>query len=349
MLVGPFANEGDQSIVNRLGLVGRQEVSAVLDNHQLGRLGVLEELDLLLGVSNCVHDVVGAVEPQDGALDVEETSVQPISIAEVDRRHSGAQSSVIAAVVGLDDLPPMFARRGVDVLAEPDVDEEVAEGGGRLEIRCVLGRREGVDARRDVADAVPAAQLDGALRLVVHGGAERDDTLDLLGGEEGHACGDPATLAGAEHESLLDAERLHHLEVHLGSVPVGPAGADGAGVAMAEELDGQQVHGIGQLLVLVLRSVQLDAGDEGIDEDQGGLGGVVGMGHVVTDVIELIRSGFSPHIRALTTYPASVPPRRGTRTVFEMVISAIVGFLPQLDLGVLWEEEVGSCLAVKSL
>lgn len=239
MLVGPFANEGDQSIVNRLGLVGRQEVSAVLDNHELSRLGVLEELDLLLGVSNTVHDVVGAVEPQDGAGNVEETSVQSISVAEVDGRHSGAQSSVIAAVVGLDDLPPVLAHRGVDVLSKSNVDEEVAEGSGRLEVRRVLSRREGVNGRGDVADAVPAAQLDRALRLVVHGGSERDDTLDLLGGEEGHACGDPATLASAEHEGLLDAERLHHLEVHLSSVPVGPAGADGAGVAMSEELDGQ--------------------------------------------------------------------------------------------------------------
>jgi hypothetical protein len=61
-------------------------------------------------------------------------------------------------------------------------------------------------------------------------------------GQEGHADGDPAALAGAEDEGFGDAEGGHDLEVHDGRVPVGEGFGLGACGAVAEELDGEEVN-----------------------------------------------------------------------------------------------------------
>ena len=54
-----------------------------------------------------------------------------------------------------------------------------------------------------------------------------------------------------------------------------------AGFAVAQELDGEEVHSRGEFWVLELAAVEVGGSGEGVDEDEGGLGRVVGVGHLV--------------------------------------------------------------------
>ncbi len=71
------------------------------------------------------------------------------------------------------------------------------------------------------------------------------------------------------------------MQVHDGSVPVGEVLALRPRLAVAQQLDGEEVHRVCELLVAVLAAVELGGGGEGVDEDQGRLGGVVGVWHLV--------------------------------------------------------------------
>lgn len=53
---------------------------------------------------------------------------------------------------------------------------------------------------------------------------------------------------------------------------------------MSQQLDGDQIQGIGELLVRVLPAIQLRAGREAVDEHQGGFGRVVWLWHLVGGV-----------------------------------------------------------------
>lgn len=50
---------------------------------------------------------------------------------------------------------------------------------------------------------------------------------------------------------------------------------------MTEKFDSKEIHGRGELLVLVLTAIEIRRGGEGIDEDESRFGGIVGMGHLV--------------------------------------------------------------------
>lgn len=95
-----------------------------------------------------------------------------------------------------------------------------------------------------------------------------------FGSQKCHAGDHPTALRSAESEGLVDAELVHHLEGHDGRVPVGEVLDRAAGGAMAERLDGQQVDGVSQRLAVELVVVEGDGGAHGVDEHDGGLGGV---------------------------------------------------------------------------
>lgn len=95
-----------------------------------------------------------------------------------------------------------------------------------------------------------------------------------LRGQNGHTGDHPSTLTRAKSKSLLDIELVHDLQGHDGSVPVGEVLDRTAGGAVAERLDGQQVDGIRQRLAVELVVVERDGCAHGVDEDDGGLGGV---------------------------------------------------------------------------
>ncbi len=61
-----LAHEGDQSIVDLLGMGCRQEVLASLDHDKVGGFGVDEEFDFLFGVGHAVDRVVGALYVREG-------------------------------------------------------------------------------------------------------------------------------------------------------------------------------------------------------------------------------------------------------------------------------------------
>ena len=50
---------------------------------------------------------------------------------------------------------------------------------------------------------------------------------------------------------------------------------------MTKELNGEEVHLRGELGVFILAAVELRGCCEGIDKDEGGLRGIVGVGHLV--------------------------------------------------------------------
>lgn len=104
----------------------------------------------------------------------------------------------------------------------------------------------------------------------------------LLRRKQCHASRDPTALTRAQNKDLaLDAQRLQNLQVHDSSVPVREVLALCARLAVAQKLDCDQVHGVRELLVAILRAVELGGGREAVDEDEGGFAGVVGFGHLV--------------------------------------------------------------------
>lgn len=107
----------------------------------------------------------------------------------------------------------------------------------------------------------------------------------LLWREQCHADGDPAALACSKDEDLAgDFQCIQYLEIHDGSVPVGEVLRLGPGLAMSEKFNGDQVHGIGEILVGILAAVQLRAGCEAVDENKSGLGGVVRLRHLISRI-----------------------------------------------------------------
>lgn len=76
-----------------------------------------------------------------------------------------------------------------------------------------------------------------------------------------HSDGDPTTLTRPEHKSLLalaeHTQSLQGLKIHDSSIPVGEVLAFRPGLTMAEQFNGNQVHGIVELFVGILALVQL--------------------------------------------------------------------------------------------
>lgn len=91
---------------------------------------------------------------------------------------------------------------------------------------------------------------------------------------QSHSDDDPTPLAGTQCKSLLDTEGPHHLQGHFRRVPVRVVFGGGAGGAMAERLNGEEVDGICEGLAAELLIKQGRGCAHGVDEDDGGLCGV---------------------------------------------------------------------------
>ena len=94
--------------------------------------------------------------------------MQPISFAQVNRRHPRSTPPLIAPIISLDLLPPVVARFLRAVPAEASVDQEVAELGRWLKVRRAARCAPLLDAGSARGVAVPAAELVGPLGLAVH-------------------------------------------------------------------------------------------------------------------------------------------------------------------------------------
>ncbi len=155
-------------IVHFLGMAERQKVLAALYLYHLRILTAGQHLDFLLRIRNTVHRITCPMEPQHRTLHIAQSTVQSISVTQVNRRHTRPLAAVVALVVALYGLDPEIASLRVAVLAETNVDEEVCVVGSGLEI---WGRRGGgpfVDGAGASGDAIPAAEFAGSFALVVH-------------------------------------------------------------------------------------------------------------------------------------------------------------------------------------
>ena len=110
--------------------------------------------------------------------------MQPITISQINRRHPGSLPPIIALIIRRDGLLPKLAHLLGTILTETDVDEEIRVRIVGLEVRGGVFGCPCFDGAGDVADAVPAAQFDGAGGFVVHRCAEGDYALDLWTEEE---------------------------------------------------------------------------------------------------------------------------------------------------------------------
>lgn len=101
------------------------------------------------------------------------------------------------------------------------------------------------------------------------------NTTYLIGLQQRHPRDDPPALARAQRVRLVDAERLHDLQRDERRVPVREvlAGA-AAGRAVAQRLDGQQVHGVGEPRRRELRLEERRRRAHRVDHDDGRLGRV---------------------------------------------------------------------------
>lgn len=109
------------------------------------------------------------MKPHDRAPDVEQTAVQTVALTQIDRGHASAASAVVSLVVGGNDLAPRVSDLLVTVLAEADVDEEVAVFLVWLEIRCGIFAGPLVDRFGARGYAVPASEFSRPFGFVVEG------------------------------------------------------------------------------------------------------------------------------------------------------------------------------------
>lgn len=119
------------------------------------------------------------MQPHNRAPNIEQPTMQPIPLAQVNRRHPRPPPPIIPLVIPLDRLLPELSRLTRAVLAKPNVDQEIAEVVVRDEVWCGLVRRPRIDRARASGDTIPAAEATRALRLVVKGGSQGNDALNL--------------------------------------------------------------------------------------------------------------------------------------------------------------------------
>lgn len=73
----------------------------------------------------------------------------------------------------------------------------------------------------------------------------------------GHQQREMTLKSTNQYKSLLDSQRLHDLQVHEGRIPICEVFVRSAGLAMTQELDGEEVHSGGELRVAILASVEV--------------------------------------------------------------------------------------------
>jgi hypothetical protein len=100
---------------------------------------------------------VSHMQPHNRTSHIKQPAMQPIPISKINRCHPGPPPPIIPGVIRLDGLAPEIPHVLPHVLAEADVDQEVAVLVVRLEVGrgCVGGPC--LHGLADVSDAIPAA------------------------------------------------------------------------------------------------------------------------------------------------------------------------------------------------
>ena len=106
--------------------------------------------------------------------------------------------------------------------------------------------------------------------------------------QQGHSDCYPASLTRAQDEGFLDPQGGHDLQVHLCGIPVGKVFGFGARCAMTQELNREQVHGFGQMVIGILSLVEVGGGCERIHEDKSRLFRIVVVRRLVSSCPALV-------------------------------------------------------------
>lgn len=112
----------------------RQEMLPALNYLQLRIRTVHEQFNLPFCVRHTVHRIIGAMQPEHRTSNIRQSRMQAISFRKVDGRHTDSTPAIVALVVRLDRLAPIFAGVVVDIFAKADVDQEVAVLGSWFEV-----------------------------------------------------------------------------------------------------------------------------------------------------------------------------------------------------------------------
>lgn len=119
------------------------------------------------------------MEPEDRTHHIRESSVQTVSIAEIDHGHPGPLSAIIMSIVLLNPLDQSLPDGGIDFPSKSHVDQEVAELLGELKIRGRSLNGQLMDDRFSNRSYVPASEISGSFRFGVHRRSQGNDSLDL--------------------------------------------------------------------------------------------------------------------------------------------------------------------------
>lgn len=90
----------------------------------------------------------------------------------------------------------------------------------------------------------------------------------LLGRKQRHPRNNPSSLTGPQDEKLVNAQLLHHLQIHDCGIPVGEMLRLGPCLAMAQQVNGDEVDEAGEVGVCELGLEEGGSGHEGVDHDQ---------------------------------------------------------------------------------
>lgn len=88
--------------------------------------------------------------------------MQPIPLPQIDRRHPRPPPPLIPLIIRLNSLAPKLSLLLGAILAESDINQEIAVVEVRLEIWGGVGRGPVVNGSGAGCDAVPAAEFAGA-------------------------------------------------------------------------------------------------------------------------------------------------------------------------------------------
>lgn len=219
------------------------------------------------------------------ALHIPKPQEQPIPRNQVQQRLSRLLASLLASIHLLEHAGPVRGNLGGSVVAKPNTAHHATPHmvNNKTFVRASSGcrwgcRRRGrplVQERAQQRLGVPASLLPRRARLIIHRRPQQQQARDPARRQERHARDDPSALAGAEGVRLGDAQAVHDLQGHDGTVPVGEVVHSlTAGGPVAQRLDRDKVGRRGESLVRELGLVQGDGHAHAVEQDDGRLGGV---------------------------------------------------------------------------
>ena len=198
-------NKPNQRIIHLPRMRRTQKMLSVLHSHQLRIRRVDKHLNLLFRIRNRIDNITRPLittiskkgtsknpkrktmttspsthmQPHNGTSNIEQASMQTISLPQVNRRHARSPPAIVALIIALDGFGPEISNAAVTVLAEANVYQKVAEFVVWFEIGGGLGAGPSVDGTGAGVYTVPAAERAGSLGFKVEGCAKWNDTLDL--------------------------------------------------------------------------------------------------------------------------------------------------------------------------